>query len=434
MKVWIDAAAEPIGLIVFGMGLVERHLRSVVRAAAGASMIGDSATGESATGESATGGDSTTVVSEVVISLGPSAGPPALFSGLSDRLPIVTVVEEGTASQRLMRLLRRSAEPVIALSGKDIVDPRLVDWMMGRPSSLVARGTGEHADAVALRLEPGAASWFPEREGSLAAAAARAYAEGRLAPVVADEFPSFVPMLRRDLPYYLLRIVDEHSRDQCERFLFWSNYKGSTDVLTGYVFPPLVWWAVRPLAHWRVHPNLVTALSVLLAFGVIPLFAAGEWAIALALAYLMAVLDSVDGKLARLTYTDSKLGVIIDHGLDIIHPPLWYFAWAVGLGGGRLTDAAVLLCVLYVLDRIVLGIYKQRFKRGLHTRAPIDKAVRNVIARRNTNLLIFTVGLALGAGPTAFYAVVVWQGLTLAYHAARTLWSLLESRLLPARG
>ena len=53
------------------------------------------------------------------------------------------------------------------------------------------------------------------------------------------------------------------------------------------------------------------------------------------MAYGMSVLDSVDGKLARLTFTDSRLGNFLDHGLDIVHPPIWYVAWAYGIGLGE---------------------------------------------------------------------------------------------------
>ena len=54
------------------------------------------------------------------------------------------------------------------------------------------------------------------------------------------------------------------------------------------------------------------------------------------MAYGMSVLDSVDGKLARLTFTDSRIGNRLDHGLDMVHPPFWYLAWAYGIGGGSL--------------------------------------------------------------------------------------------------
>ncbi|MDF0678127.1 MAG: CDP-alcohol phosphatidyltransferase family protein [Nitrosomonas sp.] len=55
------------------------------------------------------------------------------------------------------------------------------------------------------------------------------------------------------------------------------------------------------------------------------------WYPGLIMAWLTKLLDTVDGKLARVTLTSSKLGDVLDHGLDIIHPPLWYLAWGVGL-------------------------------------------------------------------------------------------------------
>ena len=40
------------------------------------------------------------------------------------------------------------------------------------------------------------------------------------------------------------------------------------------------------------------------------------------------VLDTVDGKLARCTITSSGWGNVFDHGVDLIHPPFWWWAWA----------------------------------------------------------------------------------------------------------
>ena len=58
--------------------------------------------------------------------------------------------------------------------------------------------------------------------------------------------------------------------------MFWSNYKGSTDVLTRYLYPPLVWLLVRPLARWRVHPNVVTVVGIVLAVAAIPCWSSGS--------------------------------------------------------------------------------------------------------------------------------------------------------------
>src|SRR5690606_30083404 len=238
------------------------------------------------------------------------------------------------------------------------------------------------------------------------------------------------------LPFYLFRIDDAAAQARVERFLFDSNYKGSTDFFTKYVYPPLVWRLVRPLARARIHPNWVTLLSIVLTFAAVPLFADGWFLSGLVLAYAMSVLDSVDGKLARLTFSDSALGNLMDHGLDIVHPPLWYLAWAWGLSGGdtgsAVFAAAIWMTVFYTLDRLVLMVYRARFTRGLHAHSPLDHPARTFITRRNINLPIFTLGVLAGYGVEAFYLIVLWQIVTVVWHAGRTIWILAVERREPA--
>jgi phosphatidylglycerophosphate synthase len=253
------------------------------------------------------------------------------------------------------------------------------------------------------------------------------------------DFPGFIRNLRRTLPFYLFTVTGAAERKTVERFLFWSNYKGSTDFFTKYVYPPLVWILVRPLARWGVHPNWVTAISIVLTLAVVPLAAAGHFLAGFLCAYGMSVLDSVDGKLARLTFTDSKLGNILDHGLDLVHPPFWYCAWAYGLtlgstenGGGDVSSPVFLaslgMLALYVIDRLILKIYPTRFGRGLHTHAALDGLVRTFISRRNINLPLFTVGYYLGFGIETIYLIVAWQAVTCLYHGLRTAWILAYDR------
>jgi phosphatidylglycerophosphate synthase len=45
---------------------------------------------------------------------------------------------------------------------------------------------------------------------------------------------------------------------------------------------------------------------------------------------IFMVFDTVDGKLARCTITSSALGNAWDHGIDLVHPPIWWWAWAAG--------------------------------------------------------------------------------------------------------
>jgi phosphatidylglycerophosphate synthase len=195
-----------------------------------------------------------------------------------------------------------------------------------------------------------------------------------------------------------------------------------------------VWAAVRPLARLRVHPNWVTGLAVVLCFGAIPLWAAGHWALGFAAAYAMAVLDSVDGKLARLTYTTSEIGNLMDHGTDLIHPPFWYAAWAWGMAGGPIGatyELTLWMFGLYALDRLLAPIFKAITGKSIHGYAPIDVKMRTFISRRNVNLPVFTLALPLGLGAAAIVFVVAWQAACFVFHAVRVVQVWRASRAKP---
>ena len=210
--------------------------------------------------------------------------------------------------------------------------------------------------------------------------------------------------------------------------MFWDNYKGSTDLLTRWVYPPLVWPLVRavhaPSASTRTPSPLV---SIVLTFAAVPLFARGDWLAGFLCAYAMSVLDSVDGKVARLTLTDSKIGNVLDHGIDQVHPPFWYFAWAWGLGARTPDDplyqAAIWLIVFYFADRIVLGVAKRRLGFALHAATRLDGRVRSCdrTAQHHDDDHGDRAAARRRARPGSGI-VTAWQGLTFAWHAARTIW------------
>lgn len=360
-----------------------------------------------------------------------------------DRLPpeFTFTQETGDSAARLRETLKTAQdEPVLALDAAAVADPRLLrhladDDREPQAPRIALGGEGE-AHAGLLRLTADDAALLPESAETVASAA-RAAAEAQPSAVVPDDvIPSFLPTLRRNLPFYLFLVRDAAAARRIERQLFSWNYKGSTDFVTKWIYPPLVWPLVKLCAALGLSANAVTAVSIVLTFAAIPFFTAGAFATGLACAYAMSVLDSVDGKLARLTLDDSPLGNVLDHGLDIIHPPLWYGAWSWGLGARGWDDpmavAAILLIAFYIGDRLVLMVAKARFERGLHAMHPLDAAARTWIARRNVNLVIFTAALLAGQGEAGFVFICAWQGLTMAWHAWRTTW-LIATRAAPMK-
>ena len=147
----------------------------------------------------------------------------------------------------------------------------------------------------------------------------------------------------------------------------------------------------------------------------------------------MTFLDTVDGKLARTTMTYSAWGNIYDHGIDLLHPPFWYIAWYVGLGGTAagpelLQFALIAILVGYVVDRLVEGLFIARFGFHIHVWRPFNSALRFVIARRNPNMFIFMLGVIAsifisGAGQAAFVLVATWVWTCIAVNFLSVLWA-----------
>lgn len=420
MQILIDATKTNPDIRVFGLSLVEHLLRSLSRCPLTPSGVSVAVHSEN----------------EVV-----EADHPVRRASAGGRHGDLHVTWEGgtrSLGERVSEAMNSDRDSDwLILSGETIVDARLIPQMAELSGNVFFKsGEGEECGAV-LRLEAGARSSAPlsglnghtvlELTESLAA-------DGVARALAPEEFDGYITKLRKDLEPYLFKIADDSARKRVERFMFWSNYKGSTDFMTKYVWPPLVWIMVRPLARWGVHPNWVTIVSILATFLAIPLWMEGWWAAGFGLAYLMSLLDSVDGKLARVTYTYSYIGNILDHGLDLVHPPFWYLAWAYGMSNGdtqsTLFQASVWMFGLYVVDRIFPPIFKSRTGRSIHGYLPIDVKIRTFLSRRNVNLPFFTAAVAIdlirpGDGwevsVAVFYAIVIWQAVCAVYHARRTL-------------
>lgn len=412
MIAWIDASRHSNCRRIFGLTIVERHVQALVRMRP--------------------------LPVLVIIELGTTGEELSLPASLADGLKIEYRRTAGSFAERLRPAIRESrGQSILLLDGLTVVDSRLHAAIakLTQSTAVISRKP-KHQAAICLLVEPGdeVGDAFNDSVQDLYALSLK-LVDAKMASLLKEsEFDGFIRKLRRSLPYYLFKVDSDRKAAKVERFMFWSNYKGSTDLFTRYVYPPLVWVLLRPLARWRIHPNLVTLASIVLAFGAIPCWTHGMFVLGFAMAYAMSVLDSVDGKLARLTFTDSRLGNFLDHGLDMVHPPMWYAAWAYGLGIGvdgwstPLGHAAIAIIVFYVLDRLILKIYPRFFQRAFHTHSRLDGRIRSFIARRNISLPIFMLGYLIGFGREAFFLIVAWQVLTAAYHGSRIFWILVVQR------
>lgn len=207
-----------------------------------------------------------------------------------------------------------------------------------------------------------------------------------------------------------------------ERALFEGSYKGVTDLVTKYVWPVPALAVTRWCARRGITPNVVTWVSLGFVVLATVLFWHGWFVAGLAAAWGMCFLDTVDGKLARCTLTSSKLGDVFDHGIDLLHPPFWYYAWFAGLGpiiAAGLSWALWVVILGYVAGRLQEGLFIWRFDIEIHTWRPIDSWFRLITARRNPNLLILTVAALLRAPDTGLVLVALWTIASFVFHSVR---------------
>jgi phosphatidylglycerophosphate synthase len=220
--------------------------------------------------------------------------------------------------------------------------------------------------------------------------------------------------------------LDAANPEPVERAAYDASYKGVTDFLTLYLWRGLAFHLTRWAANAGITPNQVTLVGAILCIGTIWLFAMGYFWLGMLAGFGFMVLDTVDGKLARCTGQSSWWGNIFDHGIDLVHPPFWWWAWAEGLN--HLNDPfepvyEVLLVIAifggYIVQRVIEGRFMRKFGMHIHVWQPIDSRFRLIAARRNPNMIILLVSLIFRRPDKGLEFVALWTLVSLIFHAVR---------------
>ena len=295
-------------------------------------------------------------------------------------------------------------------------DPAWLKAMTARPRTVLTLGdkpvmahvpAGEDAGTIARMLEAGEP--VTDYEALDAATAELSYDELR----------------KRERPFVLA--LDPNDPEPVERAAYDAAYKGVTDALTLYLWRRSAFYLTRWAARAGLSPNFVTLAGAVLCVLAFWLFWRGDYWWGVLSGLIFMVLDTVDGKLARVTGASSKWGEVFDHGIDLIHPPFWYWAWLHGLAAhGQplepLSATMVLWAIIggYVLQRIIEGLFIQRFNgMHIHVWKRIDSQFRLVTARRNPNMVILVAALLLKRPDVGLELVALWTLLSLIFHAVR---------------
>ena len=241
---------------------------------------------------------------------------------------------------------------------------------------------------------------------------------------------------KRETPF--LMTLTPQSVRAIERASYFGAYKGVTDVLTKYLWPEWALVLTRICAKWHITPNMVTAVGAVFCVIATVLFAYGHYWAGMASGLVFMVLDTVDGKLARCTITSSYWGNIFDHGMDLVHPPFWWWFWATGLaywGLGYDTETFWLVQAAiqggYVVQRVIEGVFmRQNGMMHIHVWRKFDSNFRLITARRNPNMVILFVSMLFARPDLGLIAVAWWTVVSCLVHAVR----LVQAWIVRARG
>ena len=254
-----------------------------------------------------------------------------------------------------------------------------------------------------------------------------------------DVNDGYIKSLRKQEVPYVLDTKTTPILDIMRR-QFKSSYKGITDFVTKWFWPVPAFYVTRLCAHLRLSPNQVTTVGFFLMLAATYFFWYEHWALGFLCGWTMTFLDTVDGKLARTTMTYSSWGNIYDHGIDLIHPPFWYWAWFIGIGGvyglsEPLFVALLAIWVGYVVDRVIEGLFMRQHGFHIHVWTRFNSGLRFFIARRNPNTFIMMIGIMLtaiwaGAGYWAFLIIAIWTWVCIAANFVTLIAGLFAKRPL----
>ena len=341
-----------------------------------------------------------------------------------------------TSRERIERILGDSVRPctadqltdlaaddtVLLFRGDYLFDDRLVSHLAATANILLQ-----------LDAPPGlaVAAHVPAALAAEALALVDGAAAAATLPGVERSTPNTVTLafqkkLRKSEPPFVLPISAER-RPALEQRLFDWSYKGVTDLVTKWAWPAPARRVVALAVRWRLTPNQVTLVGLVLVCIAGACFHAGLYGVGLAAGWLMTFLDTVDGKLARVTLTSSRFGHYFDHLIDLIHPPLWYLLWGLGLSaaqvgglGLELATCFRLIFAGYVAGRLVEGSFQLLLGRfSIFCWRPVDSWFRLITARRNPCLILLTASVLAGRPELGLLAVTGWTVVSTIFLFAR---------------
>lgn len=314
----------------------------------------------------------------------------------------------------LRRLLSKDSSAALVDSSVPVEFESLV-------ASAPNTNAGKLCGAALLRYE-----WTLEQGGSFARAIRGGLEKRIITPMDVAQQPFYDPALRRNLRPFWFPAPSASNRKFAETILLDSAQKGSQD-FPALVHAPIEKFLISHLCKTSITPHQLTIAWVILAVATTILFALGHLVSGIALAFIVGILDGLDGKQARIKVETSRSGKL-EHRFDSFFEVAWPSALAYHFyTTGQLPTAFIYLSILLLAEALdgigKAGIYSTSEKL-MNEPGRFDRLVRLLGGRRNIYLWVLTVAVISGAPARALIVMAWWEALTAAIDLPHAAWSL----------
>ena len=339
------------------------------------------------------------------------------------RYPMTITWMNNPETAEVIREITEEVKWVVLLEGDGLYDERIVKTLCQSPAALCIINAQAVNPPLAACVDPHSFGTYSVNDWRNWVQAA--VDKGLIETRSVHQMHSYLLSLRRDVTPQLQRVATQEAIRDIENAMYHDTFKGAMELVGAYGYRLPVRGLTRFFARTSVTPNMLTALSVVCKFAAIPFFALGWLWTGLLLAWAFVILDSVDGKLARMTVRYSQRAGRIDQGTTLPAYLGWYLALGWHVSGGNVFTppgwAGIALATFALFDKLSMMYFVRKFGRSLLDYEPVDRQIHLFNARKNL-LVVLMIGLLLEQTLPVLYMITFWMGLTFLVHLLRVLW------------
>jgi len=199
--------------------------------------------------------------------------------------------------------------------------------------------------------------------------------------------------------------------------------RGASDFIAHYLNRPMENKIVHLISDSWITPNQVTILTNVLAYIVTALFLFGHLLTGAVLAFIVGIVDGVDGKLARIRSRSTKLG-LMEHVFDLLYEFSWLIALAffVSRSHGSLPLLITACSITFIaFYRFCYDQFGRAIGVSLDVYGQFERAFRRIAGRRNIYNVYILVGALLGVPLYSLIGILFHSSLTAVVYASRAI-------------